>query len=318
MATLVQLQYAVELGKQKSFLKAAQKCFVTQPTMSMQIQKLEEEYEVTIFDRSRKPIAPTLEGSRLLEQFQRVLNEFAQIELIANESKDEVGGEYRLAMIPTIAPAILPVLLTKVRKNYPKIKISAIELPTDQIIQQLIEGSIDAGILSTPLNHPAIHETVLFHEPLHLFHSKDVTLTPQKNGRISVASLPLDKLLVLTEKNCLRHQTLDLCALKDVAKKVQGFEIEASSLLTLINLIQSGNYFTILPHLASLTLTKKQQALQLKDLAGGTPVRQVGLVTHRSQIKAPIDGIISELVMEAVPNNLLGNDLKNGRVVPPV
>jgi mannose/fructose-specific phosphotransferase system component IIA len=88
--------------------------------------------------------------------------------------------------------------------------------------------------------------------------------------------------------------------------------------LTLINLIQSGNYFTILPHLASLTLTKKQQALQLKDLAGGTPVRQVGLVTHRSQIKAPIDGIISELVMEAVPNNLLGNDLKNGRVVPPV
>jgi LysR family hydrogen peroxide-inducible transcriptional activator len=304
VASIVQLQYAVELARQKNFMRAAKKCYVTQPTLSMQIQKLEDEYETTLFDRSRKPIELTTAGKKLVDQFQIVLKEYDRIEQLANEERGIIAGNYRLAVIPTIAPHLLPAVLCRFQKKHPGVTITAFEMTTEEIIHGLKETKLDAGILATPLGDPMIHETKLFLEPLYLFHSPTLNFDLDKAGNVAIDKLPMEKLLVLTEGNCLRTQVLDFCRLKEDMRDHQGFDIEASSLLTLMNLVREGDSFTVIPHMAMLTLSAAEQKNQIKHFAKQSPAREVGFVTHRTQVKATIDLAALELLAQIVPKSM--------------
>lgn len=283
MSTLTQLGYAVAVDRHRSFGRAAKACFVTQPTLSTQLLKLEDELGVTLFDRSRKPVVPTPEGAPLLAQFRRVLSEHARIQELVDELQGDVCGTYRLGIIPTMAPTILPRLIPDFLAAHPAVELHIEELTTQAIIAGLLNDNLDGGILATPLDDPRIYELPVAREDLLVYHSAQLPLTTNDEGRVSLETLPMDRLIVMREGHCLRTQVLDLCALGDQADSSRRFTLEAGSMATLCNMVRRGHWFTILPALAAHELAASGQADQVKPLAGLVPFREVSLVTRRTE-----------------------------------
>ena len=300
LATISQISYALTLLREGNFQRAAKACHVTQPTLSMQIQKLEEEYNLVLFDRSRKPVIATKIGAQVLEQFQNVLSEFEKIDQIIHTTQGELAGDYNLAIIPTLAPTLIPIFLAKFRTQFPKVNITLKEMPTDKIILDLKKGAIDAGLLSTPLEDPAINETEIFKEPLLIFHSDSLDMTNQLHSK----HLPLEHLVLLQEEHCLRNQVLDLCAVSKKNSNQINFKFEAGSVATLINIIQSDRFFTILPLLSIKQLDKKSINNNVKEFPNTTPYREVGLATHRSHIKKNIHEALVDTIKKQLPMEL--------------
>jgi LysR family transcriptional regulator, hydrogen peroxide-inducible genes activator len=163
--TLTQLSYVTAVAQTRNFGLAAKTCFISQPTLSMQIQKLEDDLEVTLFDRSKKPVEPTAIGQRIIEQAQVVLQEAKRIEELIKEEKGEISGEFKLGIIPTLAPYLLPLFLKNFTTVYPAVNLIVEEMQTQKIIKMLKEDKIDGGILVTPLNHKGIVEWPIFNDP---------------------------------------------------------------------------------------------------------------------------------------------------------
>ena len=163
--TITQLQYVLAVAEYKNFTFAAEKCFVTQPTLSMQIQKVEEELGIQIFDRTKKPIQLTEIGQKIVNQAKNIVNEADRITDIVDQQKGFIGGEFKLGIIPTVMPTLLPMFLKTFIKRYPKIKLKIEELNTEEIIQRIKDGHLDAAIAATPLKNEHIKERVLFYEP---------------------------------------------------------------------------------------------------------------------------------------------------------
>ena len=167
--TISQLQYVLTVAKYQSFTLAAEKCFVTQPTLSMQIQKLEDELKIKIFDRSKKPLELTKVGKKIVAQAQNIVLESNRIEDIVAVEKGFIGGDFYLGIIPTIMPTLLPMFLKNVTKKYPKLKLIIEELNTEDIIKRLENGTLDAAIAATPLLNEKIAELPLYHEPFWIY-----------------------------------------------------------------------------------------------------------------------------------------------------
>ncbi|HLN95343.1 MAG TPA: LysR family transcriptional regulator, partial [Flavobacterium sp.] len=163
--TITQLQYVLAVAEHRNFTLAADKCFVTQPTLSMQIQKVEDELGVLIFDRSKKPIQLTDIGQKIVAQAKNIVNEADRIKDIVDQQKGFIGGEFRLGIIPTIMPTLLPMFLKSFNNRYPKVKLIIEELTTEEIITRLKNGHLDAAIAATPLEEEKIKEVVLYFEP---------------------------------------------------------------------------------------------------------------------------------------------------------
>lgn len=296
MASLIQLNYALTLAKEQSFQKAAKKCFVTQPTLSMQIQKLEDELDIIIFDRSRKPVVPTAVGEKVLLRFRRVLDEY---ELIARDISDEIGlinGDYVLGVLPTIAPALVPELLRLFRHHHPDLHLTIRELTTKDIIARLKDGTLDGGILSTPLHDHGLKETKIYDEPLVLFAGPTFKPSSLKHGRIDPATLSGDSLLMLNEGHCLRTQTLDLCQLASTSDLRQ--DLETNSLLTLVRVLESESGFTVLPLFLARIMSDLIKGSRFYPFSKPTPCREISLVTHRSMIKSAVNAEIVAFTMK--------------------
>lgn len=295
MASLTQLTYAIAVARHRNFQRAAAACFVTQPTLSMQLQKLEGELGVLLFDRSRKPVAPTQEGRPLLEQFRQVLREYARIEEIVQELRGAVSGTYRLGIIPTMAPYILPLLLPPFGDAYPDVQMHVEELTTDEIVRRLADETLDGGILATPLHEKRLVEFPLGYEEFKVFHSPSLSLRTDRRGRVRLDKLPLEHLLLMREGHCLRTQALDLCSLGDIASRSQRFVIQAGSMATLCAMVTRGEYFTVLPELAAEELVQRGQGDFVKEIAGRVPFREISLVTHRLESRRAVrDALIEE------------------------
>ena len=188
--TITQLHYVLAIAEQKNFTKAAEKCFVTQPTLSTQIQKLEEELDILIFDRSKKPIELTAIGRKIVIQARNIVNESDRIQDIVDQQKGFIGGEFRLGIIPTIMPTLLPMFLKGFIKKYPKVKLKIEELTTDDIMKRLHEGHLDAGIAATPLENDNIKERVLYYEPFVGYIPNEHRLVNKK--KLDVSDLEID------------------------------------------------------------------------------------------------------------------------------
>jgi LysR family transcriptional regulator, hydrogen peroxide-inducible genes activator len=292
--TLTQLEYIVALDTSRHFVLASEKCFVTQPTLSMQIQKLEEELGVKIFDRTKQPVIPTEIGSSIIAQARVILREANMIKQIISDQKDILTGELRIGIIPTLAPYLLPPLYKFVREKYPQIDLVIREAITEEIIHELKHNRLDCGIVVTPLKDPSIKEDIVFYEELFVYVSKKNSLIDKKY--VLASEIDPSQLWVLEEGHCFRSQILNLCELR----KGSDFHFKTGNIETLKRMVDKSDGITILPELAVMEFSKAELKL-VKRLKEPTPAREVSLVTHRDYVKSKLIKTLKEGILNIVP-----------------
>jgi LysR family hydrogen peroxide-inducible transcriptional activator len=282
--TITQLQYVLAVAENKNFTLAAEKCFVTQPTLSMQIQKIEEELNVLIFDRTKKPIQLTEIGQKIVNQAKNIVNEADRIKDIVEQQKGFIGGEFRLGIIPTIMPTLLPMFLNNFIKKYPKVKLIIEELNTDEIIVQLKNGHLDAAIASTPLQEEQLKEIVLYFEPFVAYIPTNHSIA--NKDEIEISDLNIDEILLLQDGHCFRDGILNLCKMGGIPNN-NHFQLESGSFETLIKLADEGLGLTLLPYLHTLDLKDKDK-LKLKHFKDPKPAREISLIFPKTELKIQI------------------------------
>ena len=282
--TITQLQYVLAVAEHQNFTKAALKVFVTQPTLSMQIQKLEDELGVKIFDRSKKPIQLTDTGRKIVNQARNIVNESDRIQDIVDQEKGFIGGTFRLGIIPTVMPTLLPMFLNNFIKKYPKVKLKIEELNTEAIIERLNDGHLDAAIAATPLELDGIKEQVLYYEPFVAYIPDGHRLS--KNSKLNVVELDIDDMLLLEDGHCFKDGILNLCK---ASRNYDGdhFQLESGSFETMIKLANEGLGMTLLPYLHTLDL-KESEKSRLKMFEEPVPAREVSLIYNKSELKMQI------------------------------
>ncbi|WP_420379159.1 LysR family transcriptional regulator [Gilvibacter sp.] len=304
--TITQLKYVLAVAEHQNFTKAAEKTFVTQPTLSMQIQKLEDQLDVLIFDRTKKPIALTEIGKKIVQQAKNIVNEADRIQDIVDQQKGFIGGEFKLGIIPTVMPTLLPMFLRNFTNKFPKVHLKIEELNTDDLIQKLDEGHLDAGIAATPLLQENIKERVLYYEPF-------VGYIPQQHrlastSRITIGDLDIDDILLLEDCHCFRDGVINLC--KSAKTNLDDrFQIESGSFETLIKLSEEGMGMTLLPFLHTLDLGEKQKA-NLHHFNDPAPAREVSLIYPKSELKIQIIDAMFDVISGVVRGAIAYQDVQ--------
>lgn len=309
--TLVQMEYIIAVDTHRHFANAAAACFVTQPTLSMQVQKLEEELGIKIFDRSKQPVLPTEAGTTIIEQARKVIAERNMLIEMIDAKKGIVNGELRVGIIPTLAPYLLPLFIQSFTRKYPHVRLHITELTTDLIVSRLRDGRIDAGILVTPLMEAGIKEDPLFYEELLAYVSK--ANTAYKKTYMLTKDIDPDKLWLLEEGHCFRSQILNLCELRKNSISGSHFEYEAGSVETLRRMVDLYDGITILPELATLEMNTKQQQ-HIRYFKQPAPVREVSLVVHRTFVKRRLVEALKQQIVLSIPEKIKKN--KRSFIVP--
>lgn len=304
--TITQLQYALALAENRNFTISAEKCCVTQPTLSMQIQKLEEELGVLIFDRTKKPIQLTQVGEKIIEQARRIVNESERIQDIIDIQKGFVGGDFKLGIIPTVMPTLLPMFLNTFIKKYPKVNLIIEERNTTDIIQRLKNGHLDAGILATPLEDEDIKEKVLYYEPFVGYVPENNTLFQKE--RITADELNADELLLLQDGHCFTDGVLNICKNKS-ENSHSHFELKSGSFETLIQLANEGLGITLLPYLHTLNISDKDKA-KLKHFEKPEPSREISIVHTKNELKIQIIEALYNTIQGVVRGAIAFQDVK--------
>lgn len=298
--TLVQLEYIVAVDTYRSFVSAAEKCFVTQPTLSMQVQKLEEFLNVKLFDRSKQPIVPTEIGAQIIDQARIVLQENKKIKEIISSQQQEVTGELKIGIIPTIAPYILPKVIAAMLEKYPDLKLIIWEYTTEDIIHHLKTGVIDCGILATPLVDANIAETPLYYENFVSYISKSSKLYKKK--AIDAEDFEDENIWLLNEGHCMRTQVLNICRTTK-NNRLQSLTYNTGSVETLIRMVDANNGATLLPELALEELSAKQLN-KVRYFKSPEPVREISLVTHKNFIKKRMLNALKDEVLAIIPKTM--------------
>lgn len=296
--TLQQLSYIAAVDTYRHFTTAAEKCFVTQATLSMMIRKLEEELNLRIFDRSKQPVTPTEAGRAVIAQARVVLHECDRVKEIAQEGSGSVNGELKIGIIPTLAPYLLPMFLDGFLKKYPDVKLRISELTTTEIIHKLKQNELHAGLLATPLNDAALIEDPLFYEEFVVYASAKEK--PLQKKFLLANDIDVNRLWLLEEGHCLRSQVVNLCELKKLEKEMHQLDFAAGSLETLKKIVEANQGITILPELALNDMTQRQKK-NVRFFKSPAPAREIGLVTYRYHIKEKAIQALKAEIMLHVP-----------------
>ncbi len=307
--TISQLQYTLAVARYGNFTLAAEKSFVTQPTLSMQVQKLEEELQVKIFNRNAKPIKATPIGEKILAQIKVILEETQRVEDIVATEKGVVAGSFYLGILPTVMPTLLPLFLNSFIKKYPKVDLKIEEHTTQSMEQLLIEGKLDAGIAATPLNHEKIKEKPLYYEPFvgyvpptHALANKD---------QLSIDAIENTAMLVLEDGHCFKQHVLNLCQTK--GQRHPQFDLKSGSFETLIHLADEGLGMTLLPYLQTHHMSEKAKH-NLRYFEAPAPAREISLIYSKAQLKTSVIKALHELI-SAVVRGLI--QLEEVRIIAP-
>lgn len=303
--TITQLKYVLSVAEYQNFTIAAEHCFVTQPTLSMQIQKLEDELDVKIFNRSKKPIELTEVGKQIVEQAKTIVDESNRMVDIVHQQKGYIGGEFKLGIIPTVMPTLLPMFLNNFTKKHPKVQLIIEELTTEEIIRKLTDGHIDAGLAATPLENEAIKEKPLYYEPFVGLIPDDHRLA--KETKLTVDTLDANEILVLEDGHCFKDSVLNLCRTRKNTS--YRFQLESGSFNTLIKLSKEGMGMTLLPYLHTLDLNEKDQKL-LREFETPQPAREISLLYHKSQLKIQLINALKETIDGVVRGAIAFSDVK--------
>jgi LysR family hydrogen peroxide-inducible transcriptional activator len=299
--TITQLEYIIAVDTYRSFVMAANKCFVTQPTLSMQVQKLEDTLGVKLFDRSHQPVIPTEIGEEIIAQARILLAESEKIKEIITDRQKELSGELKVGIIPTVSPYILPKILNGFIQKYPQVKLIVWEQTTEQIIQQLKQGTLDCGILSTPLHESTLTEIPVFYENFVAYATKNSKLYKKKT--ISPDDIDMEEIWVLNEGHCMREQVLNICQRRKATKGFQHFEYNTGSVETLKRMVDMNNGATILPELALAEMSDRQRD-RVRYFKSPEPAREVSIVMHRNFLKRRMIEALKNEILDFVPKRL--------------
>jgi len=286
--TLTQLKYTMAVAEVGNFTVAAEKCFVTQPTLSMQVQKLEEELDIQIFNRKSKPITLTSVGEKIVSQAKVILEESKRMRDIVVNEKGVIEGNFRLGIIPTVMPTLLPLFLNNFIKKHSKVNLKIEELNTASIIEGLSMGKLDGGIAATPLDHSFLIEKPLYYEPFVGYIPKPHPLSFVE--KIEVEDLEKIDILVLEDGHCFREHVLNLC---HASQKSKSFDLKSGSFETLIHLANEGMGMTLLPYLQARGL-KKENKENLRYFKSPEPAREISMLYSKNLFKLPIIEALSE------------------------
>ena len=311
--TITQLEYLISLNTYGSFSEAAEKCFVTQPTLSMQIQKLESELDVVIFKRDKFPILPTEVGLKIIDQAKQIIKEKEKLNVIVQMEKGEFVGTLKVAIIPTISSYLLPMFLKSFTENYPNIELIIDEVTTDEVISGLDKGSFNIGIIAFRSTVANMISESLYYEPFVAFVPSDHKL--MKKSKISQDDLNVNDFLLLKEGHCLRDQTLSVCksSEKDWVEKNNKVIFESGNLETLIKLVDQKFGMTLLPSLAVKYIKEKKRLNQIKEFSDPVPKREIGFIYSNTFIKMHFLNAIKEEILNVIPDEFKQN--KKGLVI---
>tara|TARA_Y100000996_G_C22462865_1_gene618809 strand:- start:102 stop:1034 length:933 start_codon:yes stop_codon:yes gene_type:complete len=302
--TITQLKYTLAVAEYGNFTTASEKCFVTQPTLSMQVQKLEEELGVTIFNRSTKPLQVTEVGEKVLNQARKIIEESTRMNDVISEEKGVIGGTLKVGIIPTVTSTLLPLFLNIFTKKHKNVDLKIEEFNTETIVQKLEDNSIDCAIAATPLNNEKVIERPLYYEPFVAYVPKHHSLSGNKY--LEIDDLTNGDLLILQDGHCFRNQVLNLCSLEDLNKQ---YELKSGSFETLINLSNNGPWMTIIPYLHSNNLSPKniENVIPFQDPA---PAREISMIYSKSQLKLPVINALMSNISSVIRGQIKYNDIK--------
>jgi len=296
---LQQLEYIVALDIHRNHAKAAEHCHVTQPTLSMMVKKLEDELGVKIFDKSQ-PLKPTKSGEIIIQRARQILQEIKNLKEFIRSEKDSLEGEFRLGVIPTLAPYLLPRFLNEFLQKHPGISFTVTELQTDEIVRLLKTNRLDAAILVTPLDDKEIREVPIFYEPILLYTSENLKYFQQE--KINLKTLTYDNLLLLEEGHCFRGQVENLCSTKN--KKVNHqLNYQSGSFETLKAMVDNNYGYTLIPELAVNSKSK-----HVKHFTAPEPVREVSLAVHNGFVKELFLDKLREAILKSIPPHFKKNE----------
>lgn len=304
--TISQLEYVLSVAKYKNFTEASKHSFVTQPTLSMQIQKLEEELEIIIFNRKKKPIELTEIGKKIVEQAKMIVNESHRMNDIVDQHKGFIGGVFKLGIIPTVLPTLLPMFLKIFIKKFPKVNLIINEYKTEEMIAMLSNGSLDAGIAATPLENSAIKENILYYEPFVALVPKNHQLFEKK--KLKADDLDISQILLLEEGHCFKNNIINLCN-PSTFEKTKNFELESGSINTLIKLTKENLGMTLIPYLDTLDMSAEEK-IMLREFENPIPAREVSLIYHRSQLKIQLVDALKTTIDSVIRGAIAFNDVK--------
>ena len=289
---LQQLEYIIAVDIHRHFAKAAKACHVTQPTLSMMIQKLEEELDTILFDRSKHPVVPTDIGIEVIDQARNILLESKKLRELVDDKRGVIKGKLTIGILPTISPYLLSFFVPDILENYPLVQLKIVELNLDQILTDLQSGMIDVGIMVTPINAKRISTTPLFWDSFVMYNSKS-SPTPIKVGELAPNGIWL-----LEEGSLFRKQVLSICSPNHLDEI--DFSYEAKSIETLIQLVQLKPSVTIIPELATIGFSSQQQKMVI-PFQGKLPTREISLATHRSHLKKKLIQILEDTIKSNIP-----------------
>ncbi|MGB0522723.1 MAG: LysR substrate-binding domain-containing protein [Flammeovirgaceae bacterium] len=305
MISLIQLQYIVAVDTYRHFATAAEKCYITQPTLSMQIKKLEEELGVKVFDRSKQPVIPTDIGTKIIQQARIILNETHKIDDIISTYTDKVAGELRIGIIPTLASTLLPLFIGEFARIYPEVNLKVTEQQTAVLVEQLKQEVIDVAIAVTPIQDDEIKERPIFYEEIKVYTHPEHQIFASKEVPLKTLSEP--GMWLLSQGHCFRDQVLNLCSMQEQADGNSPFEYTSGSLDTLKKLVDVEGGFTLLPDLFLDDLPQEQQD-RIKKIANYRPVREVSLIYTRNFAKQKLLDTLHQHITTYIPNKMLKAD----------
>lgn len=306
--TIQQLEYLIAVDKQRHFGHAAESCFVTQPTLSAQLSKLEKELGVILFDRSKMPVIPTEIGVQIIAQAKKVVSESKGIMELVAQLKGDISGTIKLAIIPTLAPYLLHLFIRKFLEKYPNVKLEVHEMVTEEIVKRLKNDELDLGIIVTPLDEAGIVEKPMFYEKFYVYLSTNHPLLKEKEIRAD--QLKSEELWILQQGHCFRDQVISFCDQSMAGHK--NFHYESGSLEGLRNMVNRYQGVTLLPELATHGLSNEEKS-RLRPFAGTAPIREVSIILNRSFLKQKLVELLYNEITAAIPQEMTSK--AHGKIV---
>ena len=304
MPSLVQLEYIVAVADLKHFGKAAEACHVSQPTLSQQIQKAEETLDIVIFDRVKKPIVLTEDGEVILQQARRILREHKRLKELAHEKSDEISGEFRLGIIPTVANTLVPHFVERFAEKYPKVTLLIDELKTSSILQELSEDRLDAGVMATPLSVAGLLEEPLYYETFNVYAAAGHRLLTGTTCRVN--NLELSDMWLLQDGHCFKDQVLQLCSLDDAksAKMLARIQFQGGNLDTLLRLVRQGTGYTLLPAFMIDQMPSDEMKSHVRKFQKPFPAREISMVSRRAHWRRKTVTALKDSILTNLPRCL--------------
>ncbi|HMQ46741.1 MAG TPA: LysR substrate-binding domain-containing protein [Saprospiraceae bacterium] len=292
-----QIEYVIALSELKNFGQAADKCFITQSTLSTMIARFEDEMGIVVFDRKTKPVTITKEGEPIIHQLKIIAKEIENLKEVVSALKGEISGVLKIGVIPTVGPYLIPLFLQDFIEKFPSIHFEISEITTDKIVAYIEKRELDIGIVSIPLNYPDLLEIPLYYEPFMLFDSAN----KNEYHPLTIRDIDFSRLWLLEEGHCMRTQVEKICGMHEQQVLNRNLDYKSGTIDTLLKFVSRNKGITLLPLLATLDFSEEKSGM-LSHFAEPVPARNIGLLIHKHFVKKNIlESLQQEIQNSVVP-----------------